>query len=358
MKENFSSNSSDKNIAVIIPAFRVEDQISRVISAIPAFVDEIIVVNDASPDATRDRILSNSDPRLHLLSHINNQGVGGAMLTGYSYALSLGADIIVKVDGDGQMDMQYLAVLIDPILQGLADYTKGNRFLHPLALKKMPYPRKVANLGLTFMTKLASGYWNIFDPANGYTAISAEKLRALDPDRIARNYFFETSMLCELRKLNAVVEDISMPAIYQDETSSVKIPRELFVFSKNLFSRTINRIFYRYFLYDFNAVSFYLISSLILGLFGVIWGITKWAKSAHAGIPATTGTVLIAVLPIILAVQFFVHAFAQDIDDVPHRVHPLRYFDNGSPETNLPPMQKHYIDEAAHELVFEESIAK
>ena len=317
-------NKKHQKIVVVIPAYKVEKQIEQVLSRIPAYVNEIIVVNDCSPDALRERVLGFKDKRIHLLSHKKNQGVGGAMLSGYAYALQLGADVVVKVDGDGQMNLEYLPMLVEPILSGTADYTKGNRFLHPVALRKMPFLRKLGNLALTFLTKLASGYWNIFDPTNGYTAISGEKLQALDPERISKSYFFETSMLCELRELNAVVEDIAMPAIYQDEKSSVKISREIFVFSVNLFSRFVNRIFYRYFLYDFNAVSFFLLSGGILGLFGVVWGIAKWAQSSRAGIPATTGTVLIAVLPIILAVQFWVQALAQDIEDVPTRVEKVK----------------------------------
>jgi glycosyltransferase involved in cell wall biosynthesis len=321
--ENKPSDSQPAKIGVIIPAYRVERQIATVISSIPGWVDEIIVVNDASPDATGEKIRTISDPRLHVLTHTRNQGVGGAMLTGYDYALKQGLDIMVKVDGDGQMDLAYLSFLINPILHENADYTKGNRFLDSVALKKMPFLRKLGNLALTFMTKLASGYWNIFDPTNGYTAISAEKLRSLDPKLVSKDYFFETSMLCELRKVNAVVEDIPIPAIYQDEVSSLKIYREFFVFLVNLVARFFSRLYNRYFLYDFSAASFYITAGLVLGFFGGIWGIVKWVHSSQTGIEASTGTVLIAVLPIILAIQFLVQAVALDIADVPTRVHKI-----------------------------------
>lgn len=304
-------------IAIVIPAYRVEKHILSVISSIPNFIDHIIVVDDASPDHTSDLVLSVSKPGLHLVRHEKNQGVGGAMLTGYSFALSLGADIIVKVDGDGQMDLQYLPFLLEPIQTFHADYTKGNRFLHYDALKRMPLIRKIGNLALTFFTKIASGYWNIFDPTNGYTAISAEKLRGINPWRISKDYFFETSMLCELNRLNAVVEDVAIPAIYADEKSSVNIFRELFLFSKNLLARTFSRIGNQYFLFDFTATSLYFVVSFFLGAFGVIWGITKWIQSSQTEVPATTGTVLLAVLPIILAVQFLTQAIALDILRVP-----------------------------------------
>ncbi len=322
--QTLSSETRKPVVGVIIPCYKVEKHIASVISSIPAWVAKIIVVNDYSPDATRKIVESLLDPRIHLINHEKNQGVGGAMLTGFKYALQQNLDVVVKVDGDGQMDINFLPQLIEPILEGKADYTKGNRFLHPVALKRMPFLRMFGNLALTFMTKLASGYWNIFDPTNGYIAISTEKLRAIQPGNISKNYFFETSMLCELRKLNAVVEDIPIPAIYQDEKSSINIPREFFVFLFNLTGRFFKRMFYRYFLYDFTAASFYIISGIVLGVFGFAWGIAKWVKSSQTGIPATTGTVLIAVLPIILSIQFLVQAVAQDIADVPRIVQKIK----------------------------------
>ncbi|PKO00219.1 MAG: glycosyl transferase family 2 [Chloroflexi bacterium HGW-Chloroflexi-4] len=307
-------------IAVVIPAYNVEATIEKVILGIPKSVASIIVVNDASRDDTASKVKNVKDNRVILISHTKNMGVGGAMLSGYSYALSLGVDIIVKLDGDDQMDVKFMPALVDPIMNAQADYTKGNRFLHPVALKKMPFGRKISNLGLTFLSKIASGYWNIFDPANGYTAISASKLASLDPTKIARSYFFETSMLCELRKLDAVVMDISMPAIYQNERSSVKVPREILIFSTNLFGRIFDRFFSRYFLYDFTAVSLYIIIGTLLCLFGAIWGLIKWNEAAQARVPATTGTVLIAVLPIILGFQLLIQAFTLDISDIPTKV--------------------------------------
>ena len=313
-------DKSHSKIAIVIPAYNVEDTIVKVIMGIPKSVDAIIVVNDASRDDTAGKVKSVKDHRVTLINHVKNMGVGGAMLSGYSYALGLNVDIVVKLDGDDQMDIKFMPGLIEPILNGQADYTKGNRFLHPIALKKMPFGRKISNLGLTFLSKIASGYWNMFDTANGYTAISATKLASLDPKKIARSYFFETSTLCELRKLNAVVMDVSMPAIYKNERSSVKVPREIFIFSTNLIARIFDRIFSRYFLYDFTAVSLFLIIGTLLCLFGGIWGILKWVDSIQTGIPATTGTVLIAVLPIILGFQLLIQAISLDISDVPTKV--------------------------------------
>jgi len=308
-------------IAVVIPAYSTAKYIHTVLLKIPARVGLIVVVDDASPDDLVETVQQSTDPRVHLVSHLKNQGVGGAMLTGYAYALEQGADIVVKIDSDDQMDLDYFEDLIAPILDCDADYVKGNRFLHHQELKNMPLIRRVGNQGLSFLTKVATGYWKIYDPTNGYTAITRQALQLLNPDRVSKNYFFETSMLAELRKLDAVVEDVPIPAIYNEHGSSIRILREFFLFSTNLTYRIFDRIIRQYYKFDFSAVSFYLLVSLLLGVFGGVWGIVKWVKSNQTGIPATTGTVLIAVLPIILAVQFLVQAVALDIANTP--VEPL-----------------------------------
>ena len=308
---------SAPRIAVVIPAYHALSSIAKVVRKIPPTVGIIIIVADDTREDLTPVLRELGDSRVHLVAHQQNQGVGGATLTGYGCALQLGADIVVKIDSDDQMDLNYFDDLVAPLIDLSADYTKGNRFLHQDELRSMPIIRRVGNQGLSFLTKLATGYWKIYDPTNGYTAISRRALELLDPGMISRNFFFETSMLAELHKLDAVVEDVPIPAIYNDQGSAIRIPREFFLFSTNLTYRIFERIIRQYFRFDFSAVSFYLLSSLILGLFGVVWGIVKWIRSDQTGIPATTGTVLIAVLPIILAVQFFVQAVALDIASTP-----------------------------------------
>ncbi|HEY2838788.1 MAG TPA: glycosyltransferase family 2 protein, partial [Pirellulales bacterium] len=157
---------SNHRLAVVIPAFRTEQSIGQVVLTVPAFVSLIVVVDDCSPDATAEIVLqlSQEDSRVRLLRHAKNQGVGAAMMSGYSLACKLGAEVIVKMDGDGQMDPAQLAPLVAPILRGHADYSKGNRFLHSRQLHRMPIARRIGNLGLSFLTKIASGYWTVFDP--------------------------------------------------------------------------------------------------------------------------------------------------------------------------------------------------
>lgn len=306
-------------IAVIIPAYNVENHIRDVVAGVPEFVDQIIIVDDKSTDTTLKVIQALNDSRLTIIHHEHNRGVGGAVLSGYDKARELGADIFVKLDGDNQMDPTYIQALVHPIANLEADYTKGNRFLHIKELQRMPIIRRVGNLGLSFLTKLASGYWTIFDPTNGFTALHKDTYQELSKNSIARDYFFESSMLIQLRRVDARVLDIPIPAKYEDEDSHLSPLRSLLSFPPRLFAGLVKRILYQYFLFNFTAVSLFLSIGIPAIVFGFVWGFIKWTQSNRTGIPATTGTVLIAVLPIIVGVQLIVQAFSLDIDSVPDR---------------------------------------
>jgi glycosyltransferase involved in cell wall biosynthesis len=286
---------------------------------IPPFVKSIIVVDDGSPDLTGSILKKISDPRLIILTHEQNRGVGAAMITGYDHAVAIGADILVKMDGDDQMDPDKLSDLIFPIVHQEADFTKGNRFLHQTQLQSMPVTRRIGNWGLTFMVKAASGYWQIFDPTNGYTAMHRCVWQNINKTRVARDYFFESSLLTEMRYINAVVEDVYIPARYQDEVSSMSIWKVLFSFPLRLLKATVRRFIYQYYLYNFSFGSLALILGMLFILFGFVWGIVYWRESQITGIPATTGTVLIAVLPIILGVQLLLQAISQDMAEIPRK---------------------------------------
>jgi len=315
----YTHKDQEESIAVIIPAFNVEKYIGVVIDHLPEFIDYIVVVDDCSRDATAQEVEKIKDKRIHFIHHTKNQGVGGAMLSGYDLALELGADIMVKMDGDDQMDPIYIESLINPIIELKADYAKGNRFLHMKELQKMPFIRHVGNLGLSFLTKMASGYWNIFDPTNGYTAIHKDVYALLDKTAIDKDYFFETSMLFQLNKIRALVVDIPIPAKYDDQLSNISLLSTLFRFPLNLLKGLQKRVGYQYFLYDFTAASIYLVMGVPALIFGLIWGIVKWVQSINTGIIATSGTVLIAVLPIIIGIQLIIQAISLDINDVPKK---------------------------------------
>lgn len=337
------------HIAVVIPAYRVEKEIARVVQHIPAFVDHIIVVDDCSPDHIGQAIEPLRSERVRYVRHTTNQGVGGAMLTGYAIALGLGAEVIVKMDGDDQMDSDHLPLLLLPILRGEADYTKGNRFVHTYALGQMPPIRRIGNFGLTFLTKLATGYWNMFDPNNGYTAMHARVLRLINTDAISRRYFFESSVLMDLQRVRAVVEDVPMPARYGEEASSLSIRHTLVNFPINLAKGFSRRLARQYFLYDFNVVSLLLLLGLPMLFFGVIWGAVNWYHSIASGQVASTGTVLLAVLPIIVGFQCLLQALALDIGSVPRTpLHP-RLADSDTVITHTARMTN-YLDAATAEV--------
>lgn len=308
-------------IAVVIPAYRVERQIESVLRELPADLRHIVVVDDASPDKTSALVKARArrDRRIVLLRHERNQGVGGAMVTGFKHALELGAQIVVKLDGDGQMDPSAISTLTAPLIEGRADYVKGNRFRDFGSLRQMPLVRRIGNLGLSFLTKAATGYWNIFDPTNGFFAIRAEILRQLPLDKLDRGYFFETSMLSYLYLLDACILDIPMPARYRGEISNMSIHRVLAEFPLKLARTLLRRIVLKYFLYDFSMMSVYILTGIPLLLFGLIFGIAKWIQYAELGVAAPTGTVMLPTLSVILAIQILLSAIEIDVNASPRK---------------------------------------
>lgn len=283
----------------------------------PPLVDEIYLVDDASPDDLAEVVERITDPRVRFLRHVVNQGVGGAMLTGYRAAYEAGADIIVKMDGDGQMDPRHLPALIEPLIDGRADYTKGNRWIDEQALQQMPTVRRIGNVGLSFASKLASGCWNVFDPCNGYTAIQACVVPRLSLNHIARDYYFETSLLVELNIVQGVVEDVPMPALYGDEVSSLRIGRVLVSFPMNLFRSLRRRIWQRYVVRDFGAVSLFLLSGSGLTLWGMSFGAFAWMRSILTSVPATAGTVILSEMPLLMGFQLLLQALVMDVNSRP-----------------------------------------
>ncbi|MBI2902349.1 MAG: glycosyltransferase family 2 protein [Candidatus Methylomirabilis oxyfera] len=323
-------------VAVIIPAYMAADTIEKVLRAIPAWVDAIYVVDDASPDETALRARAADDPRVRLLTHETNLGVGGAMVTGYRHALLQAIDICVKMDADDQMDPAYLADLIQPLVSGRADYAKGNRFHDTQALRQMPPLRKVGNAGLSFLIKAASGQWRIFDPTNGYTAIHRTALSALDLQKLHRRYFFESSMLIMLGSIDAVVEDVRMPARYGIERSSLRIGRALAEFPWQCLRYGLRRVLWRYFVGDFNAVSLFLVCGIPLIAFGVAFGLYHWIENYRKNVLTPTGTVMLAVLPLILGFQLLLQALVLDVQHAPQQPLQARLRQPPYPEDRRP----------------------
>ncbi len=305
-------------IAVVVPCYRVRKQIQGVLAAIGPECKAIYVVDDACPDGTGDFVEAEcDDPRVRVLRNATNQGVGGATLAGYRAALADGADVIVKLDGDGQMDPSWIPRLVRPILDGEADYAKGNRFFDLDGLRSMPTVRVIGNSLLSFASKLSSGYWNLFDPTNGFTALHGAVARRLPLDKVNRGWFFESDMLFRLGALRAVVVDVPMPAIYGDQQSSLVVRRVIGDFARRHAVNTAKRIFYNYYLRSFNIASIEIALGLASLLFGVTFGGYHWVRGTLTGSLSSSGTVMLAALPVIVGVQLILAFLSYDLQNVP-----------------------------------------
>jgi len=303
----------NEKIAVVLPCYRSKNQVLDVIARIGPEVFLIIAVDDACPVETGTHVESNcSDPRVVVVRNATNTGVGGAVTHGYRVALARGADIVVKIDSDGQMDPAIVPDIVHPLMIGVADYTKGNRFFNIEDVRGMPGIRIFGNAALSFLTKLSSGYWSVFDPTNGYTAIHRAALEMLPLDKIDRRFFFESDMLFRLYTIGAVVVDVPIRAFYADEESNLRVGKVLAPFFWKNIRNFAKRLLYRYYLRDMNLGSLELLVGMPLLLFGVIFGLKEWALTASTQITATAGTVMLAGLPILAGLQLVLGFFAFD----------------------------------------------
>jgi glycosyltransferase involved in cell wall biosynthesis len=307
-------------VAVVIPCYKVSKHILTVIGHIGREVNRIYVVDDRCPERTGHFVKERcTDSRVKVIFHAENRGVGGAVMSGYEAALADRMTLIVKVDGDGQMDPGLIPDFIAPILSGEADYTKGNRFFNLEEIRQMPKIRLFGNTILSFMTKLSSGYWDLFDPTNGYTAIHCDVARHLPLKKISTRYFFETDMLFRLNTLRAVVVDVPMDARYEDESSNLKISRIAGEFLMKHLRNTVKRIFYNYYLRDMSLASFELPMGVILLIFGTVFGLSHWINSFSTGIATSAGTVMLSALPILVGTQLILAFIGYDVQSIPKR---------------------------------------
>ena len=305
-------------VAVVLPCFRVKEKIVGVVESLLSRVDYVIAVDDKCPEQSGAWLRENCQhPALTILFHEVNQGVGGAMITGYEAALKTDADIIVKMDGDGQMDARFLPRLIAPLVEGKADFAKGNRFFDLQALRAMPAMRRVGNFGLTLLTKATSGFWHVSDPTNGYFALRRGALGLVNFHLLDRRYFFEISLLVQLNVVRAVAVDVPIPALYADENSSLNPMKILVEFPSKLLGGFLHRIWWRYFIYDVNIVSVFLAVGLPLFVGGAIFGIWRWSANVEEGINQSAGTVALAMLPMLLGFQLLLQAMVLDVMDKP-----------------------------------------
>jgi dolichol-phosphate mannosyltransferase len=308
---------------VVIPCYRVRDHILSVLGKIPAWVEGIVCVDDCCPDRSGDFITENaSDPRVVVIRLAQNQGVGGATMAGYAEADRLGGRILVKVDGDDQMDISYLPQLVTPILLEEADYTKGNRFTSISHLASMPRIRIFGNAALSFAAKVSTGYWNVFDPTNGFTAIEALVARRVMEKRVSKRFFFETDLLYHLGTLRAVVRDVPIPARYGDEVSNLRISGIIGPFALRHLQNFVRRILGQYFVRDFTVATVELMAGFVFVGFGLGYAL-RWLMLRDPTVPASAGVVMAAALPVIIGVQLLLQALNFDVLNVPSRpLHP------------------------------------
>lgn len=303
-------------IAVVVPSHNESAHIGQVIRTMPEFVDQIIVIDDCSTDDTSGAAMAVPDDRVTLIRNEKNLGVGGAVLAGHQRALDLGADVSVVMGGDAQMDPAYLPALLDPVVSDGYGFSKANRFFSLTSFSGMPRFRIVGNILLSFITKVASGYWHIFDPQNGYTAIRSDVLRKLPLDSISHGYQFENDLLIYLNILGIRVKDVSIPAVYGTEVSGIKLSRTAPGVAYLLFRGFWRRIFWKYVLWAFSPIALLLFTGMLLVAVGL--GVGIWVVVVALGsVSPSAGTVLLAVAPLLLGVQLLLAALVLDIVESP-----------------------------------------
>ena len=304
-----------KQIAVI-PAYRAAGTILTVVKETLPYVDEIVVVDDFCPEGTADLLSGLDESRVHVIRRSQNGGVGAATKTGIEFALEQDAEIVIKLDADGQMPSHRIPALTQQIRNGSKDFVKGNRFDSPEDLEGMPALRLMGNAVLSLVNKVTSGYWKISDPTNGFFAISRKTIEELAWGKVADDYFFESDLLFRLRLIDARVGQLRMKSIYGAEKSSLRPVRMIIPFTFKHTRNHLKRIIYLYYVRELNLGSLYLPSSIVLLTAGLITGIevVRQSNIGEIGI----GTAILSSIALILGSQFLLQFLAVDMDSEPN----------------------------------------
>jgi glycosyltransferase involved in cell wall biosynthesis len=297
-----------KRVAVVVPAHDEELLVGETLRGIPAFVDRIVVVDDASSDATTDRAHAVGDPRVEVITHQQNAGVGAAIVTGYKRALAEAIDVTCVMAADNQMDPAELLDFVLPVARGEVDYAKANRLFSGEAWDVIPRTRYLGNAILSLLTKIASGYWHVADSQAGYTALSLEALRRLDLDRIYRRYGFPNAMLVHLNVVNARVRDVPSRPIYGvGERSGIRLRSVVPRIAWLLFKAFWWRLGAKYVIRDFHPLVFFYALGALMTLVGVILGVLVTVLRLF-GNEITTPTIVLVALLLISGTQFTLFA--------------------------------------------------
>ena len=304
----------DKRVAVVVPAHDEEKLIAETIGSIPDFVDRIYVVDDASRDGTVAAVRGLGDPRIEVLEHERNLGVGAAILTGYRRALDERIDVTAVMAADAQMDPSDLEKLALPVAQGEVDYAKANRLFTGQAWEVIPRYRYLGNAMLSLLTKIASGYWHVADSQSGYTAISLEYLELLDLDRIYPRYGFPNDMLVHLNVWNARVRDYPSRPIYGvGERSGIRLRKVVPSISWLLVKGFFWRMREKYVIRDFHPLVFFYMLGILMGLLGLALGVSEVVLRI-LGNHITAATVVLVALLLIFGSQFTLFAMWFDME--------------------------------------------
>jgi glycosyltransferase involved in cell wall biosynthesis len=303
-----------KSVAVVVPAYREERLIADTLRGIPAFVDRIYVVDDASDDATADAARALGDPRVDVVRHERNSGVGAAIVTGYKRALQDGVDVTCVMAADNQMDPADLERLVAPVARGEVDYAKANRLVSGEAWRVIPRSRYLGNAVLSLLTKIASGYWHVADSQSGYTAISRDMLVQLDLDNVYRRYGFPNDMLVHLNVWNARVRDFPSRPIYGvGERSGIRILNVVPRISWLLLKGFLWRLREKYVIRDFHPLVFFYVLGVLMTIAGLALGVVETVLRI-AGNDVSVGTVVLVALLLIAGSQFTLFAMWFDME--------------------------------------------
>jgi glycosyltransferase involved in cell wall biosynthesis len=291
----------NKTIAVVIPAYNEEKLIGKVLQTIPAFVDHIVVVDDASRDRTGEAVKARQkeDARITYIRHTKNEGVGGAITTGYKWARNREIDISVVMAGDAQMDPKDLPKLLDPVVEGEVDFSKGNRLFTGKAWRVIPKTRYLGNAVLSFLTKIVSGYWHVADSQSGYGAVALEVLKTIDLDSIYKRYGMPNDFLVRLNVYHFRVRDVSVNPVYGiGERSGIKIYKVVFTLSFLLLKLFLWRLKEKYVIRDFHPLVLFYLMGFVLTPVGVIFGCYLLIYRIFAGSVAATSALFAAFFTI------------------------------------------------------------
>ncbi len=279
----------DKKICVVIPAYNEETQIGNVIETMPAFVDRMVIIDDCSKDRTVEiaRGYKQSNSKIELIVHAENQGVGGAIASGYKWARDNGYDATAVMAGDGQMDPADLPALLDPIVEDRADYSKGNRLFTGEAYRKIPKVRYFGNAFLSLLTKIASGYWHVADFQSGYTVINKKALQLVDWDQMYKRFGQPNDLLVRLNVFNFRVADIPIEPVYNvGERSKINIFKVIFTISWLLLKMFLWRMKEKYVIRDFHPLIFFYALGALFKLITIVLFIRMfWFWFVYGHIP-------------------------------------------------------------------------